>query len=56
MKVEYEWHAEDECGRLETITGHEECGRRRGWRRALCLVLGVLVAAALAYSGYVALS
>jgi hypothetical protein len=58
MKFEYEWHAEDECGRVETITDASKCKRKPWpwWCWALLGLLGSVVGAALAYSGYVAFS
>lgn len=55
MKVEYEWHAGDGRGRMEAIVEMETRKRRPWWFWAL-LLLGVLVGAALVYSGYVAFS
>jgi hypothetical protein len=56
MKVEYEWHADDGRGRLETITETQKRKTWPWWCRALLALLGVLVGAALAYTGYAALS
>ena len=54
MKVEYEWHAGDERGRLETIAETKRRKPRPWWCWVLLVVVGGLVGAALAYSGYVA--
>ena len=56
MKVEYEWHAGDDRGRMETITEAQEHKPRPWWCWALLVLLGGLVGAALAYGGYVAVS
>ena len=56
MKVEYEWHAGDGRGRTETITEANLRKPRPWWCTALLGLLGVLVGAALAYSGYLVLS
>ena len=54
MKVEYEWHAGDGRGRMETITKNKSRKPRPWWCWALLTLLGAAVGAALAYSGYVA--
>jgi hypothetical protein len=56
MKLEYEWHAGDDRGRLETIAKTEKRKPRPWWCWALLTLLGGLVGAALVYSGYVAFS
>jgi hypothetical protein len=56
MKVEYEWHAGDGRGRMESITETEKRKSRPWWCWALLILLGGLVGAALAYSGYAAFS
>jgi hypothetical protein len=56
MKVEYEWHAGDGRGRMEAIAEAEKRKPLPWWCRALLVLLGALLGAALAYSGYVAFS
>jgi len=56
MRVEFEWHADDGRGRSETIAKTETRKGRPWWVWALLVLLGALVGAALAYSGYVAFS
>ena len=56
MKVEYEWHAGDERGRVETITEAQKRKPRPWWCWALLVLLGGLAGAALAYGGYAVLS
>ena len=56
MKVEYEWHAGDERGRMEAIAKVEKRKPLPWWCRVLLILLGGLVGAALAYSGYVVFS
>ena len=60
MKFEYEWHAVDECGRVEAITDSSKCKRPRKalpwWCWVLLGLLAGALCAALAYSGYVAFS
>lgn len=56
MKVEFEWHAVDERGRLEAIAQTEKRKPWPWWCWGLLFVLGGVVAAALVYSGYAAFS
>ena len=62
MKIEYDWRAGDERGRMEEITANDkslEAGKRKllpWWFRLLLVLLGGVIGAALAYGGYVALS
>jgi hypothetical protein len=56
MKVEYEWHAGDGRGRMEQVTKAEQRKPLPWWWRLLLVLLGVLVGAALVYSGYAAFS
>jgi hypothetical protein len=52
MKIEYEWHAGDGRGRMETITKNQGRQRWPWWRWVLLILLGGALGAALAYSGY----
>jgi len=56
MKVEYEWHAGDGRGRLETIVETKKRKPRPWWCWALLALLVGGIGGALAYSGYVVLS
>ena len=56
MKVEDEWYAGDGRGRMEAIAETKKRKPLPWWCRLLLVLLGVLVGAALAYSGYVAFS
>ena len=56
MKVEYEWHADDGRGRVETIAESRKRRPRPWWYWVLLALASGLVGAALAYSGYVAFS
>jgi hypothetical protein len=56
MKVEYEWYAGDGRGRMEEITRTEKRKPLPWWCRLLLVLLGVLVGAALVYSGYAVFS
>jgi hypothetical protein len=56
MKVEYEWHAGDGRGRMEAITEVKKREPLPWWWRMLLIVLGSLVGAALAYTGYILFS